>query len=88
MHRVALLAAASLVAKPSSRPPEFWPRFGGRRVVELLDGSDWGFGLVPLAGGFDSMAPGWQPGTADVPQRARVPRCMDEAPAGRAGYRG
>eukprot|EP01047_Picozoa_sp_COSAG01_P061047 COSAG01_NODE_7570_length_3144_cov_2.131691_1_plen_127_part_00 len=73
--------AASLAA------PAFWPRFGGLRQVELLDGQ-WQYGLN-LDPRFDSMDPHFDPTPMGLtPNSTQVPSSMDASLPGNLGPRG
>ena len=68
--------------------PRYWPKFGGARKVELLDGS-WSYGFINgYDSGFDSMSPAFKPKASDTPNKTAVPSCSDIVAGGAAGYLG
>ena len=68
--------------------PRYWPKFGGARKVELLDGQ-WSYGFVDgYDSGFDSMSPEFQPTPSDTPNKTAVPSCSDVVAGGAPGFLG
>lgn len=88
MRKVLLFVLSLIVAqKARAAPPPYWPRYGGKRVVHLLDGT-WKFGQIPQGLAFDSMDPLLDPRTIETPGTIQVPSTIDTAPLGEMGYRG
>eukprot|EP00933_Yihiella_yeosuensis_P028900 TRINITY_DN22673_c0_g1_i1.p1 TRINITY_DN22673_c0_g1~~TRINITY_DN22673_c0_g1_i1.p1 ORF type:complete len:641 (-),score=102.98 TRINITY_DN22673_c0_g1_i1:275-2197(-) len=86
---VCLLVATSIiltVGTVAGASPNFWPRYGGRRHVEVLDGQ-WKYGLN-LDPNFDSTSAIFDPRKALTPNSTTVPSSMDAAPPGVPGPRG
>jgi hypothetical protein len=84
---VILLAFQSSVIVSAVRPPPYWPKYGGDRHVELIDGlwSTAKLGSIedpPVS--FDSMDPDFY----KTPNFTSVPSCVDDRPPGYLGYRG
>jgi beta-glucuronidase len=71
----------------SARAPPYWPKYGGRRQVALLDGA-WEIGQLPVGTEFDSMDPHFHPSSITTPNATLVPSSVDVAPPGLMGYRG
>jgi len=74
--------------------PRYWPKYGGKRAVRLLDGT-WEMGQLgsiehPPPSSFDSMDPKLHPSSpvAATPNTTQIPSCVDNAPPGYLGYRG
>lgn len=90
-----LLAAATASPQFAPGAPRYWPKFGGNRLVTLLDG-EWDYGLYASPDGtaaqfaFDSMDPHFSPHatTAATPNKTAVPGCMDLVAGGAPGYLG
>ena len=90
-----LLAAGAAAAATAAGglPPRYWPKYGGARDVELLDGT-WQTGQLGSINNppqhFDSMDPHFGPTSqaAATPNQTAVPSCVDNAPPGYLGYRG
>eukprot|EP00980_Cylindrotheca_fusiformis_P000474 scaffold119_cov131-Cylindrotheca_fusiformis.AAC.4 len=71
-------------------PPPYWPKFGGDRHVELLDGI-WRSAAIPNGNdldSFDSMSPGFDPSTISFDGMASIPSCIDRSPPGYMEDRG
>ncbi|CAJ1343191.1 unnamed protein product [Effrenium voratum] len=66
--------------------PHFWPRYGGRREVAVLDG-EWLFGFNDSKG-FDVLAPFNTQAPGLTPQGVQVPSSVDAAGPGILGRRG
>ncbi|CAB9519929.1 Beta-galactosidase [Seminavis robusta] len=72
--------------------PRYWPQYGGKRVVKLLDGT-WEMGQLgsidhPPPADYDSMDPNFDPSKAETPNSTEIPSCIDNTPPGYLGYRG
>lgn len=74
--------------------PRYWPKYGGKRKVRLLDGV-WETGQLgstehPPPKSFDSMDPTLTPSDpiAVTPNKTTIPSCIDNTPPGYLGYRG
>lgn len=81
----------------SSDQPQYWPKYGGKRSVRLLDHGTWQIGQLrsiehPTSSqSFDSMDPDFHPSNNPVavtPNSTSIPSCVDNAPPGYLGYRG
>lgn len=72
-------------------PPNYWPKYSGRRQVFLLDGI-WNTSKIgsieepPLD--FDSLEPDLDIANIATPHRTRVPSTVDNTLPGHLGYRG
>jgi len=72
------------------KQPRYWPKYSGKRCVELLDGT-WEMGQlgsIEHPPSFDSMDPLLSPSTLATPNTTQIPSCVDNAPPGYLGYRG
>lgn len=68
--------------------PRYWPKFGGSRNVQLLDGQ-WDYDFVDgWNSGFDSMSPTFTPADATLTKKTAVPSCSDVVAGGAPGYLG
>lgn len=66
----------------------YWPKFGGSRNVQLLDGQ-WDYDFVDgWNSGFDSMSPTFTPADATLTKKTAVPSCSDVVAGGAPGYLG
>jgi beta-glucuronidase len=78
---------------PTSKAPRYWPKYGGDRHVELLDGL-WNTGSIGSIydpshlDHFDAMDPNLDPCLIETPNVTTVPSCVDNTPPGYLGYRG
>jgi hypothetical protein len=93
INTMAAALAVALLTPASASPfapsaPRYWPKFGGSRAVQLLDGQ-WDYNFIDgWDSGFDSMNPSFKPSDATLAKTATVPSCSDVVAGGAAGYLG
>lgn len=74
----------------SSLAPPYWPKFGGARYVQLLDGM-WNTAQVRTTNDldyFDSMSQNFDPSVIRFNDTTNVPSCVDRSPPGYMEARG
>jgi beta-glucuronidase len=80
----------SITVVGGGKIPAYWPKYGGDRRVESLDGL-WTTSRIasidhPIP--YDSMNQNLDPSSVQTEEIVRIPSCLDTAPLGYLGYRG